>query len=127
MSEANQTERAQWIVDAALDRKAEEPVALDVSHVSSFADTFIVLTGRSDRQVRAISDAIAEAWRAHGEKRLGTEGYDEGRWVLMDLDDVIVHIFVSEWREHYDLERLWSEAPALAIELPEERMQESAG
>lgn len=109
-------DRAQRIVDAALERKAEKPVALDVREVSSFADTFVILTGRSDRQVRAIADRVAEVMKGAGERAIGVEGLDEGHWVLMDFGDVIVHVFDPETREHYDLERLWSDAPVLEIE-----------
>lgn len=111
-------EKTRRIVAAALDRKAEDVVALDVREVSSFADTFVVATGRSDRQVRAIADAIEEAVRAQGEAPLGVEGYAEGRWVLMDLTDVIVHIFHPETREFYDIERLWGDAAPIELEDP---------
>ncbi|MGH0036165.1 MAG: ribosome silencing factor [Myxococcota bacterium] len=113
-------ERVQRIVDAALERKAERPVALDVREVSSFADTFVILTGRSDRQVRAIAEHIVEVVKAAGERPLGVEGREEGHWVLMDLGDVIVHVFDPETRDHYDLERLWSDAPSLPLANVEE-------
>jgi ribosome-associated protein len=108
-------DKTRWIVDAALDVKAEDVVALDVAELSSFADVFVICTGRSDRQVRAIADAIEKAARQAGEAPLGIEGHAEGRWVLIDLDDVIVHVFTPETREHYDIERLWSDAPRLAV------------
>jgi len=111
----DQLARAQRIVDAALDRKAEKPVALDVREVSSFADTFVILSGRSDRQVRAIVDHIAHVMKQAGERALGIEGLEEGRWVLMDYGDVIVHVFDPETRSHFDLERLWSDAPPLPL------------
>jgi ribosome-associated protein len=95
-------------------------VGLDVSEVVSFADVFVILTGRSDRQVRAIADAIEEAMIRCGERSIGVEGYDEGRWVLMDLSDVIVHIFQEEVRDRYDLERLWSDAPTLDLGVDEQ-------
>jgi len=98
-------------VEAALDVKAEDVAALDVRELSSFADVFVVATGRSDRQLRAIADSIEKTMKQIGVVPLGIEGYTEGRWVLIDLDDVIVHIFVPEAREHYDIERLWSDAP----------------
>ena len=107
--------RASAIVDAALDRKAEDIVVLDLQKLSAFADTFIIATGSSDRNVRSIADAIAEAMAKRGEKPLGVEGYDEGRWVLLDLDDIIVHVFQHEVRSHYDLERLWSDAPEIDL------------
>jgi ribosome-associated protein len=107
--------KAVKIAQAACDLKAEDLVALDARGVASFADTFILVTGSSDRHVRSITDAIEQALSALGEKPLGIEGYKEARWVLMDLSDVIVHIFQAEVRAYYDLERLWSEAPALDL------------
>jgi ribosome-associated protein len=115
MSGVSQAERAAWIVEAALSRKAERLVALDVRGVTSIADVFVIATGTSDRHVRAIADAVLEAARARGERTLGVEGYDDGRWLLIDLDDAIVHVFLAEVREAYDLERLWSDAPPLAV------------
>jgi ribosome-associated protein len=114
-------EKTRRVVDAALDVKAEDVVALDVGALSSFADVFVVCTGRSDRQVRAIADAVEKAARESGEPPLGIEGYAEGRWVLIDLDDVIVHVFTPDAREHYDLERLWSDAPRIAVAAPVEQ------
>jgi ribosome-associated protein len=112
-------EKTRIVVDAALDVKAEDVVALDVREQTSFADVFVIATGRSDRQVRAIADSIEQAAKAAGAPPLGIEGATEGRWVLIDLDDVIVHVFTPETREHYDIERLWRDAermnlPALA-------------
>jgi ribosome-associated protein len=86
-----------------------------VREVTSFTDVFILATGGSDRHVRAIADAVEEAVEELGERPLGIEGYDEGRWLLLDLGDVIVHVFQRDVREHYDLERLWSEAPRLDL------------
>ena len=116
MSDRGQLSKARTIAAAALDLKAERLVALDVRGVASFADTFVLATGRSDRQVRAIADAIREALRQLGEKSIGVEGYDEGRWVLIDFGDVIVHVFQPDVRAHYDLERLWSDAAPLELD-----------
>ena len=107
------------ICEAAHDKKAENVVALDVSNVSSIADTFVLATGTSDRHVRAVTDAVHEATRRLGAKPLGTEGYEEARWVLVDYGQTIVHIFQRETREHYDLERLWSDATQLEVPSPE--------
>ena len=115
MSDPEQIERTQRIVAAALELKAERPVALDVRELTSFADVVVVLSGRSNRQVRAIVDAIRVSLRDTGEKPLGVEGYNEGRWVLIDLADVIVHVFAPEVREHYDIERLWSDAQPIDL------------
>jgi ribosome-associated protein len=108
-------ERANWIAEAALDRKAIDIVALDVSELTSYADTFVLATGTSDRHARSIADAIREASSQRGEKPLGVEGYDEGRWILIDLGSVIVHVFQAEVRKIYDLERLWSDAASLEL------------
>ena len=118
MNDLSSLEKAKLAAEAAIDRKASNPLAIDVHELVSFADVFVILTGRSDRQVRAIAEAIAEALAQRGEKPLGVEGLDEGRWVLIDLSDVIVHVFQEEVRSHFDLERLWSDAPQLDLALP---------
>jgi ribosome-associated protein len=120
MKQLTYREKAQVVAEASLERAAEEVVALDVRKAVSFADVFVICTGRSDRQVRAIADAIEEAVVRCGEGPLGIEGYDEGRWVLMDLSDVIVHVFQREVRRRYDLERLWSDAPKLDLRIEED-------
>lgn len=117
-TKAERIARAHRVADAALDRKAVDLVALDVSALTSYADTFLIATATSDRHARAIADAIRDAETATGAKPLGVEGYEEARWVLIDLGDVIVHVFVAEVREAYDLERLWSDAPAIALSEP---------
>ena len=121
MSGLESRPKALLIVEAAREKLAEEIVALDVRQAVSFADCFIVATGRSDRQVRAIGDGIAEALTKAGEKPLGIEGYEEGRWLLMDFGDVIVHVFQPDVRRHYDLERLWSEASVIDLTAPARR------
>jgi ribosome-associated protein len=113
------------IAQAAADRKALNLVGLDTRAVTSFAHEFLIATGTSNRHVRAVADAVVEDAKEFGRSPLGKEGYDEGRWVLIDFGDVIVHIFQEEVREYYDLERLWSEAPALdfadmGVVLPDE-------
>ena len=103
-------EKLRAIVTSALERKAEDPVILDMRELTSFADAFVILTGRSDRQVRAIADGIRRALRARGERPLGVEGLESSRWALIDATDVIVHVFDSDSREEYALDRLWSDA-----------------
>jgi ribosome-associated protein len=115
MSELTSREKAAIAVQAAHEKVAGEVVALDVSQVVSFADVLVICSGRSDRQVRAIADGVQEAMARRGERPLGVEGYEEGRWVLIDLADVVVHVFQEEVRAHYDLERLWSDAPVLEL------------
>ncbi len=110
-----QVARAARFAAAADDMKAERLVALDVRALTSFTDTFLLATGTSDRHARSIADAVIAAAHKHSEKPLGIEGYDDGRWVLIDLGDVIVHVFQHDVREEYDLERLWSDAPVLEL------------
>jgi ribosome-associated protein len=115
MTENEHLAKVGAVTGAALDRKAEDIVALDVRELTPFTDTFVIVTGTSDRHARSIADSITDAMAKRGEKPLGTEGHEEGRWVLIDLDDVIVHVFQDEVRRNYDLERLWSDAPALDV------------
>ena len=116
MSDSDRLAKVATIVEAAHARKAEDLVGLDVRKISSFADTFIIATGTSDRHVRSVTDSIEAALKSDGDPPMGIEGYDEGRWVLIDCSDTIVHVFQQEIRDHYDLERLWSDAPALELE-----------
>jgi len=116
MSGLDRLAKAALIVEAAHERKAEDVIGLDVRQISSFADTFIIATGTSDRHARSVADSIEAALKAHDEPPMGIEGYDEGRWILVDCGDTIVHIFQREIRDHYDLERLWSDAPSLELE-----------
>ncbi len=109
--ESLQTARA--FAEVAQGRKANAVVALDVRELTSFTDAFVIATGTSDRHVRAIADAIFERGRALGHNRLGAEGYDEGRWILIDFNAVVVHVFQEDVREEYDLERLWGDAAAI--------------
>ncbi len=108
-------ERMRRLVDAILERKGEDVRVLDVSDVASFADTFLIATGRSERNVQAIVDAIVEAARAGGERPLGVEGYNEGRWVLVDFGDIVAHVFTHEVREEYQLERLYADAHTVEL------------
>lgn len=100
-------------MDAASDKKAEDIVVLNVSEVTTIADLFVICSGRGERQVQGIADGIVEKATAAGRKPYGVEGYDGGRWVLIDLGDVVVHAFVPEERELYRLERLWGDAPVV--------------
>ena len=102
-------------VNAALEKKAKDLVILSVKEISAFADYFIICSGSSDRQVRAIAAAIQENLKTADILPLGIEGEAAGQWVLMDYDDVIIHIFLDPVRAFYDLERLWSEAPRMDV------------
>lgn len=118
MTDLDAIDKVQLIVEASLELKAEDVIALDMNAISAFADAFVILSGRSDRHVRAIADAILGALRAAGDEPLGVEGLDEGRWVLIDANDVVVHVFEPETREKFDLERLWSDAPTIELATP---------
>ncbi len=102
-------------VNAALEMKAKDLVILSMKEISAFADYFIICSGTSDRQVRAIAAAIQENLKTGDILPLGVEGEAAGQWVLMDYDDVVIHIFLDPVRTFYDLERLWSEAPRMDI------------
>ena len=102
-------------INAALEKKAKDLIILNVREISAFADYFIICSGTSDRQVRAIAAAIQENLKTADILPLGVEGEAAGQWVLMDYDDVIIHIFLAPVRTFYDLERLWSEAPRMDI------------
>lgn len=99
--------------EAAEDKKADAPVALQLEGLSAVTDFFLVAGGTSDTQVRAIADGILERLAAEGVEPLGTEGYTDGTWVLLDYVDFVVHIFHRDKRVFYSLEDLWSDAPRL--------------
>jgi ribosome-associated protein len=106
-------EMANLVVDAASDTKGEDILVLNVSEVTTIADLFVIVSGRGERQVQAIADKIVEKAKASGRQPVGIEGYTAGRWILIDLGDVVVHAFVPEERELYRLERLWGDAPVV--------------
>jgi ribosome-associated protein len=109
-------ETAAAVVGYAADRKAQDIVQLDLRGMISYTDYFVICTGRSDRQCKAIHDAIYEGMKAeHGTIPRRVEGLPEARWILMDYLDVVVHVFTPEKREYYRLEQLWGEAPVLAV------------
>jgi ribosome-associated protein len=100
------------IAHHAADRKALEIVQLDLRAVIGYTDFFVICSGRSNRQVKAIHDAIHQGMKAdHGLLPGRVEGLTEARWVLMDYLDVVVHVFTPETRAYYRLEQLWAEAP----------------
>ncbi len=97
-------------VKAVTGKKAIDPVVLDVRGLTSIADFFIICSGSSTRQVMAIAEFIKVDLKKHGIKLLGMEGIKDGRWVLLDYGDVIVHVFYEPLRSFYDLEGLWTDA-----------------
>ena len=108
-------ERTRICVLAADSRQADEIVVLDMTPHSSIADRFVICQGRSDRQVKAIADAVDEQLRKNGEKPRAMEGYQTGSWILIDYVDLVVHVFDPETREFYGLERLWGHADQVVV------------
>ena len=102
-------------VNTAHNKKALDIIALDLKEISSFADYFIVCSGNSNRQVQAIASAIEQALKKEEMYALGTEGFNEGNWILLDYGDVVIHVFYQPFREFYELERLWAEAPRIDL------------
>ena len=100
---------------AAAEKKAEEIIAIDVSERLALTDVFLVLSGSNDRQVRAIVDAVEEAMARAGAKRRMREGFEEAHWVLLDYDEIMIHVQQDEDREYYALERLWKDCPVITL------------
>ncbi len=106
------------IAQTALERKAQDIVVLEVGPLVNYTDYLVVCSGRSDRQVDGLADAIDAAISERGDEPISIEGRQGRNWILMDYGDVVVHIFHEEARHLYDLERLWFDAPK--VPLPEE-------
>lgn len=110
-------ELAQICAQAALNTKAEELVILDVRGLTTFTDYFLIMNGTSTRHVQALAESIEAQVRSKRVKTSNAEGLREGMWVLLDFDDVVVHIFYHEQRKFYDLEGLWSDGKRVELEL----------
>lgn len=107
----------QTTVTVALDdMKAVNVKVLDVRGLTDIADTIIIASGNSDRHVRSIADRVVEKCKAAGFRPLGKEGARDGEWVLVDLQDIVVHVMLPRVREFYSLERLWESDPAEAAQ-----------
>lgn len=102
--------------ELALERKAQDVLALDLRGISSATDHFVIASGNSDIQVKAIANHVMEELRKDGEKPDHVEGLDAGRWVLMDYINFVVHVFHPRARDFYQLEGLWGDAPRVAME-----------
>ena len=109
-------ELARLCVRTALDKKAEDPVILDVRKLCSFTDYFVIMSGRSTRHVQGLAEAIDAELRSKKLTSTNAEGLNEGTWVLLDYNDVIIHIFYTETRKFYDIEGLWHDAPRISLE-----------
>ena len=100
----------------AKERRCTDIVVLDLGGKSPATDFFVIATGTSNRQIRTVADEICEMARNHDLQRFGRAGYEQGRWVLLDFVDVVIHIFDDEYRDYYDLELLWGDAERLKVE-----------
>lgn len=103
---------------AADDKLAQDVIAFDVSEQIAIADVFLLCSGSTDRQVKAIVDAIEDRLRDDAGRPTRREGEREGRWVLLDYVDLVVHVMQTDDREYYALERLWKDCPALDVGVP---------
>ena len=107
--------KAQLIAKAALEKKGEAVVILDMRGLAGWTDYFVISNGSSTRQVKAIADEILEKLDHSKTRAPSVEGYTPGEWVLIDAGDAVAHIFMPEQRRFYDLERLWGDAPRIKI------------
>jgi ribosome-associated protein len=109
-------ERALIIGKLAEEKKAREVLILDLARLTDIADFFVVASGTSDRQVRTIAESVELGMKERGVRPLSREGYDEGRWIIVDYGDVLFHAFLEPLRELYDLESLWIEAARYRVD-----------
>jgi ribosome-associated protein len=109
-------ERICAAINAASEKKALDPVVLDLREIASFTDYFVITSGTNARQVQAIADEVVEQLKKQGTRAARMEGYNTGEWVLVDYGDFIVHVFDNKARQFYDLERLWRDA--VRVQLP---------
>ena len=105
-------------VQAAANKKAETIKVLDLRNLSSFTDYFMVCSGQSDRQVQAIADSVTIELKEEGFNPISVEGYKDGRWVVIDYGDVVIHVFHDALRDYYDIEQLWFDAKR--VQIPQE-------
>jgi ribosome-associated protein len=101
---------ARLLRGAAVEKKAWDPVVIDVREQTSVADYFVICEGETDRQVRAIADGMIEVAKAKQMRPLAVDGYDDAGWILLDFDSVLAHVFLPGERSYYDLEALWAPA-----------------
>jgi ribosome-associated protein len=117
-------ERVCAALHAAGEKKAIDPVVLDLRDIASFTDYFVIFSGANERQVQAISDEVYEQLKKTGSPTARVEGYNTAEWILLDYGDFVVHVFEQKARQFYDLERLWRESKR--VELPAEFTGESS-
>ncbi len=107
---------ALMVAKLAGERNCTDIVVMDLTGISPATDYFVIATGTSDRQMRSLADEICQDAKKEGTQRFGRAGYEQGRWILLDYVDVVIHIFDAEYRDYYDLELLWGDAKRLTID-----------
>jgi ribosome-associated protein len=115
LSIKQQADLARRAATICLDNKADDVVVLDLHGVTDMTDYFVVASGTSDTHVRAVANHVLETLAKDGQRAAHTEGLQQGRWVVLDYVDFVVHVFHPSMRAFYQLERLWGDAPALAV------------
>ena len=109
-------EKLKVALQTAMDKKAEEPVILDLTGLGALADYFLIVSALSDTHGKTLADEITKKLKEHGVTPVSIEGYDLANWILIDYGDIIIHIFKPEIRELYGLENLWIDAPQISVE-----------
>lgn len=115
-TDANASQKLDFCIRAALQKKAFDVIALDIRAHTTVADYFVVCSGNSSRQVQAIAEAIELDLKKHGYYPLGIEGFTHGSWILLDYGDIVMHVFYQPVRAFYELERLWADAPQVVLD-----------
>jgi ribosome-associated protein len=109
-------ELADVVVRAALEKKALDPMVLEVGEMVGYAEYFVIVSARNPRQAKAIAEEVRQVLKHElGLMPVGMEGTETGKWVLLDYDDVVLHVFLEGTRSFYDLETLWSDAPRMPV------------
>lgn len=114
-------------IQAAQGKKALDIVIMELRGMTAITDYFIICSGRSSRQVMAIADHIQKEMRNYGIRPLGVEGVGSGHWILLDYDNVVIHVFYDPVRRFYNLEGLWSDVPRIQVACPQNEMNDSEG
>jgi ribosome-associated protein len=109
---------AEMLVGAAEDKKAWDPLVVDLQGRTTVADYFVICDGETDRQLRSIADGMVERARVEGIRPLAISGYEEATWILLDFDSVLAHVFLPGERAYYDLESLWAAAEKTRVSKP---------
>ncbi|MDZ4785658.1 MAG: ribosome silencing factor [bacterium] len=113
-------------VNACSDAKAKDPLALNVKYVTDIAEYFIVMSGRSDRHAQGIANKVIDQMAKLGFEPDSIEGFETGHWILLDFDEIVVHVFYEPIRAKYDLEGLWSQAKILDLRIEPESKSRAA-